>query len=126
MEPRFRQATTTRSQPDTSGVGTNENCGDRSGSLPRERASVFARRSSPPNPPPRITTRCRGAMRCPSFPGNHVLLRIISFCVRSHSYLLDSRHGRVSVLKFRGAVMAIALLFPMLSARANPNRDSAR
>jgi hypothetical protein len=60
----------------------------------------------------------------PSFPGNFVLPRIISFCVRSFpTYWI--RGGRVSVPKFLGAGMAIALLFPMFSARANEPDTSA-
>jgi hypothetical protein len=60
----------------------------------------------------------------PPFPGNLVLARIISFCVRvipSHWI----RGGRVSVLNFRGAIMAIALLLPLLSASANQPDSTA-
>jgi hypothetical protein len=54
----------------------------------------------------------------PPFPGNQLLARIISFCVRVNpTYWI--RGGRVSVLNFRGAIMAIALLMPLLSAHAN-------
>jgi hypothetical protein len=54
----------------------------------------------------------------PRFPGNQVLARIISFCVRVIPFYWI-RGERVSVLFFRGAVMAIALLLPLLSAHAN-------
>jgi hypothetical protein len=54
----------------------------------------------------------------PPFSGNHVLALIISFSVGS-LYTYWIRRSRVSVLKFRGAIMAIALLFPLLSAHAN-------
>jgi hypothetical protein len=61
----------------------------------------------------------------PSFPGNHVLPRIISFCVRSiPTYWI--RGGRVSVLNFLGAAMVIALLFPVFSARANQPEPAAK
>jgi hypothetical protein len=59
----------------------------------------------------------------PPFSGNHVLALIISFCVGS-IYTYWIRWGRVSVPKFRGAIMAIAMLFPLLSAHAN-QPDSA-
>jgi hypothetical protein len=54
----------------------------------------------------------------PPFSGNHVLALIISFSVGS-LYTYWIRGARVSVPKFRGAIMAIALLFPLLSAHAN-------
>ena len=54
----------------------------------------------------------------PPFPGNHVLARIISFCVRVNP-IHWIRGGCVSVLKISGAILAIALLFPLLSASAN-------
>jgi hypothetical protein len=60
----------------------------------------------------------------PPFPGNHVLALIISFSVGSF-YTYWIRGGRVSVPKFRGAIMAIALLFPLLSAHANQPDSTA-
>jgi hypothetical protein len=54
----------------------------------------------------------------PPFPGNQVLARIISFCVRIIP-IHWIRGGCVSVLKICGAILAIALLFPLLSASAN-------
>jgi hypothetical protein len=54
----------------------------------------------------------------PPFPSNQVLARIISFCVRVIPFHWI-RGERVSVLNFRGAIMAIALLLPLLSAHAN-------
>jgi hypothetical protein len=60
----------------------------------------------------------------PPFSGNHVLALIISFCVRSISaYWI--RGGRIPVPKFRGAIMAIALLLPLFSANANQPDSSA-
>jgi len=60
----------------------------------------------------------------PPFPGNHVLAQIISFSVGS-LYTYWIRGGRVSVPKFRGAIMAVALLFPLLSAQANQPDSTA-
>jgi hypothetical protein len=59
----------------------------------------------------------------PPSPGNHVLARIISFCVRSiSSYWI--RGGLVPVPKFRGAILVISLLLPVLALSAN-QPDSA-
>jgi hypothetical protein len=54
----------------------------------------------------------------PPFRGNQVLARIISFCVRV-TPIHWIRGGCVSVLSFCGAILAVALLFPVLSAAAN-------
>jgi hypothetical protein len=58
-----------------------------------------------------------------SFSSNHVLALIISFCV-GPIYTYWIRGGRVSVLNFPMAIMAMALMFPLFSVYAN-QPDSA-
>jgi hypothetical protein len=60
----------------------------------------------------------------PPFTSNPAFARIISFCVRVNpNYWI--RGGQASVRKFRGAILLISLLLPLLSMEANQPNASA-